>query len=236
MIVLKFKPLYLLTMLTLMVQYQVRAQKPSTQIGFLAGPGLTKLYGNPYIETFLEGAQGFAGGPAFYYPFHRKWAIRSNLFFEKKGASGFMPYFDDEGEIMGIFQTEVRYKYITAPLLFDFHFGRRLLGHLTGGAYTGLMLGQSTSYSDPVSGETFKDKSTTNYRPWDSGLVLGFGGRYRLKPRWNLSLETRFNFGIFNIVSRPVLGSLTIYNNSTQILFGVYYTPGYMFTRFRGAK
>lgn len=230
------KKTLLLFLLLLCIHIRVQSQQPAVEIGFLAGPAFTSLYGNPYIETFLEGDQGFAAGPAFYYPFHRRWAIRSNLFFEKKGASGLMPYFDNEGELVGIFQTDVGYRYITAPLLFDYYFGRRLSGHLTGGAYTGLMLGQSTRYSDPVSGESFNENSTSYYRPWDSGLVLGFGGRYKLKPRWSLSLETRFNFGISNIVSRPVLGSLTIYNNATQVLFGVYYTPGYIFTKIRGVK
>lgn len=208
----------------------------NSEIGFTIGPSWSSVYGNPFIETYLERSSGFTGGPALYYNFRRHWAIRSNILIEKKGASGMMPFFDREGNFLGFFDTEVKYRYITVPLLFDYYFGRKLEGHLTGGAYTGLMLSQSTTYKDPQTGFTKEERGTAEYRPWDSGISLGFGARYNYKPRFTLSLETRFNFGITNIVSRPVLGSLTIYNTTGMVLLGAYYKPGYIFKKLRGKR
>ncbi|MBK9401643.1 MAG: hypothetical protein IPN36_12535 [Bacteroidetes bacterium] len=58
---------------------------------------------------------------------------------------------------------------------------------------------------------------TSNYIPLDGGLILGAGGRYAVNRRINVSLEGRFNIGVTNIVSRPVMNSLTIYTLASHI-------------------
>ena len=212
------------------------AQNKFYQVGFQAGPSFINLYGNPFIETFLERDLSFAAGPAIYYPFSKRFAVKSNLFFEIKGSGGVMPLFDDAGEPLGFFNTKIRYNYLTVPLLFDYYFGRRLRGNLTMGPYVGVLLSTKSTFTEAVSGESIVITGTSNYIPWDGGLVLGAGGRYALNKRITLSLEGRFNIGMANIISRPILGSLTIYNISSQILLGVYYTPGYQAGKVRNTN
>jgi hypothetical protein len=95
------------------------------------------------------------------------------------------------------------------------------------GPWAGLLLSQKTTFTEPVSGEVIENKGTTSYIPWDGGIVLGAGLRYGLNKRITFSLDGRFDIGMTNIVSIPVLSSLTIYTLSSKILVGVYYTPGY---------
>lgn len=207
--------------------FTAQAQKNPVQYGILMGPSFVSIYGNPFIETFLESDFRFAAGPSVYHPFSKHFSVKSNLFYESKGATGIMPLFDEAGELLGFYNTNISYKYLTVPLLFDYFFGNRFKANLTAGPYIGLMLSQKTTFTEPVSGESIVEKGTSNYIPWDGGLVLGAGGRYAVNRRINVSLEGRFNIGMTNIVSRPVLGSLTLYNIASQILLGVYYTPGY---------
>ncbi|MBL7922817.1 MAG: PorT family protein [Bacteroidia bacterium] len=227
------KAIFLVLLISLSIQ--TPAQKNFVQVGLLAGPSWVNLYGNPFIETFLEPEFRFTGGPTVYYPFHKHFAVKSNLFFESKGSGGILPLFDEAGEPLGIHETEVHYNYLTIPLLFDYYFGRRLKGNLTAGPYLGVMLNQNTTYTKPVGGESIVEKGTANFIPWDGGLVLGTGGRYTLSKRFTVSIEGRYNIGLTNIVSRPVMGSLTIYNLSTQIMLGIFYTPGYQAGRVRNS-
>jgi len=214
-------------MMLLLAASNTSAQHDFFQYGFQTGPTRVNLYGNPFIEAFLKPEWRISGGPAIYYPFARKWAIRSNLFLESKGSGGIIPLFDEEGKPMGLYNIKTQMRYLTVPLLFDFHFGRRLRGNLTGGPFLGLLIGHRTVYTEPVSGEEIISKGTSNFIPWDGGVILGSGVRFGVNRRITLSLDGRLNIGMTNVISRPILSSLTIYTLSTQILFGIYYTPGY---------
>ena len=60
---------------------QVSAQKNTVQYGFQTGPSFVNLYGNPFIETFLEPALRMTGGPAVYYPFSKHFIAALPLFY-----------------------------------------------------------------------------------------------------------------------------------------------------------
>ncbi len=215
---------------------QIHAQKNTVQYGFQTGPSFVNLYGNPFIETFLESEIRLTGGPAVYYPFSKHWSVKSNLFFEVKGAGGILPLFDEVGDLMGFYNAKISYSYLTIPLLFEYNFGNRMKGNLTAGPYMGTLLSQKSTFTEPVLGEKIVVSGTSNYIPLDGGLILGAGGRYAVNRRINVSLEGRFNIGMTNIVSRPVMNSLTIYTLASHILVGVYYTPGYYAGKVRGVN
>lgn len=227
------KPAIKATLFFFLLAGKLTAQHNFFQYGFQAGATRVNLYGNPFIEAFLAPEWRVTGGPTLYYPFARKWAIRTNLFFESKGSGGMIPLYTKEGDPMGIYNVRSKFSYLTVPLLFDFHFGKRFSCHLTGGPFMGLLLSQRTIYTDPVSGGEMIEKGTSSFVPWDGGLVLGSGFRYGVNKRITLSLDSRLNLGMANIVSRPVLSSLTIYTLSSQFLVGVYYTPGYVAGKMR---
>lgn len=217
-----------LLLLLLSTGIQSRAQKGFVQYGGLAGVSFVNLYGNPFIEAFLKSKARVVGGPAVYYSLSKHWAVRSNFFYESKGATGIMPLFDEEGEPLGFYNADIHYNYLTIPLLFDFHFGGKLRGNLTAGPFVGILIHQRSTFSRVGTGESIEQKGTGGFYPWDGGAVVAAGLRYALNKRITLSFESRINFGLANIVSRPVLGSTTIYTIATQHLCGVYYTPGYL--------
>lgn len=213
-----------------------QSQKGFVQYGALAGVSFVNLYGNPFIETFLKSTTRVVAGPSVYYPLSNHWAVKSNLFYESKGAGGIMPLFDKGGEPLGFFNAEIHYNYLTIPLLFDFMFGRRLKGNLSAGPFVGVLLHQRSVFTQSVTGETIEKKGTSGFYPWDGGAVFAAGLRYALNKRVTLSFESRINFGLANIVSQPILGSTTIYTLATQHLLGFYYTPGYLAGKVRARQ
>lgn len=214
-------------LLLLCIQCSALSQKRFVQYGGLAGVSFVNLYGNPFIEAFLKPKARIVAGPSVYYPLSKHWAIKSNLFYESKGAAGIMPLYDEEGEPLGFFNADIHYNYLTIPLLFDFMFGRRLKGNISAGPFVGMLIHQRSLFTKPITGETIERKGTGGFYPWDGGAVFAAGARYSLNKRITLSFESRINFGLSNIVSQPVLNSTTIYTLATQHLFGIYYTPGY---------
>lgn len=226
----------ILAFLLFLVSGTASAQHDFFQYGVQLGPSWVNMYGNPFIETFLKSDFRFTGGPTIYYPFARKWAIRTNLFFESKGAEGIMPLYDRTGMPLGIFTVKSKLNYLTVPLLLDLHFGEKFRFDVNMGPFIGLLIGHKTVYKEPVTGEAIIDKGTSSFIPWDGGLVLGSGFRYGINRRITLSLDGRFNIGMTNIVSRPIFSSLTIYTLSSQVLLGVYYTPGYNAGKVRNIK
>ena len=226
----------LLVLFCFLLSGKAMAQHDFFQYGFQTGPSWVKLYGNPFIETFLESDLRVTGGPAIYYPFARKWAVRSNLFFESKGSGGIMPLYDDAGNPLGIYTVNTKLNYLNVPLLLDYHMGEKFRVDFTMGPFLGLLIGHKTVYSEPVTGEQVVLSGTSTFIPWDGGLVLGTGARYGVNKRITISLDGRFNIGMTNIVSRPIFSSLTIYTLSSQILFGLYYTPGYNAGKVRNLK
>lgn len=213
-----------------------QSKKGFVQYGALAGVSFVNLYGNPFIETFLKSSTRVVAGPSVYYPLSNHWAVKSNLFYESKGAGGIMPLYDKEGEPLGFFNAEIHYNYLTIPLLFDFMFGRRLKGNLSAGPFVGVLLHQRSVFTQPITGETIEKKGTGGFYPWDGGAVFAAGLRFALNKRVTLSFESRVNFGLANIVSQPVLGSTTIYTLATQHLLGFYYTPGYLAGKVRAGQ
>lgn len=205
----------------------VNAQRTFVQFGIQAGVQFVNLYGNPYIESFLQRDLRPVGGPAVLYPINRHWALRSNLFYDARGAEGLFPLFEDDGSPKGFYTTEVNMTSLSVPLLLEYQFGGRLRGHLTAGIYGTALLSYKASFSKPNGTEKITQRGTSYFQPLEGGAVLGYGIRYIVNRRITIGLENRFDIGLSNIVSRPVLGSLTIYHLTAPVLLGVYYTPGY---------
>lgn len=217
----------LLTAILMASMCTMEAQKAFVQYGFLGGVQFVNLYGNPYIESFLQRDLRPVGGPAVYYPLSRHWAIRSNLFYDSRGAQGIFPLFEEDGTSKGFYTTQVNMTSLCVPLLLDYHFGGRLRGNITMGIYGTALLSYKATFSKPNGGEEIVQRGTSYFDPLEGGAVLGYGMRYILNRRITLGIENRLEVGFSNIVSRPVLGSLTIYHLTSPILFGIYYTPGY---------
>lgn len=202
-----------------------KSQVIFTQVGFEGGLTFAKVTGDPILDFFLERDQGLSLGPTVWMPLNKRYSVRSHLFFEQKGAKGIFPLNDEEGDPLGFFQTKIRYNYLTIPLLIEAAWGRKLKLTASMGPYVGIMLNQTTTFTDLVSGDQITDKTMSDYSPWDGGWILGSGLRYNATKRLSLLLDGRLCFGWANVASKPVLYSLDLYQQTAQILLGISYCP-----------
>lgn len=225
------KILILLSLYILCLNH-VEAGMRLPQIGFQIGPSRSTVYGSPLLETFMKNELRFCAGPSLYYPVSKRFSVKTNLLFETKGASGIMPFYE-KGALKGMFNTDVNYRYVTIPVLFNLTFGSRFKYELSTGPYMGFLLSQKTIWSNTSGSDEIDNKDMSVYRPGDAGWIFGTGCRYYLNNRWSVNMEVRWNAGLSNIASKPVMNSYSIHNLSTSALFGIHYTPGYMAGKMR---
>ena len=223
---------HLLTLLFILSLTGMEARMRFVRIGFQSGPALSTVYGSPLIETFMKSELRFSAGPSLYIPFSKRISMKSNLFFETKGAAGIMPFYE-RGKNKGLFNTVVKYNYVTVPLLFNLTFGRQLKFEVSTGPYVGLLISQKTTWMNPEGGESIDVRDMSVYRPGDAGWILGTGVWYHINKRVSLNMEVRMNVGLSNIASKPVMSSYSVSNMSNVALLGIHYTPGYMAGKMR---
>lgn len=193
--------------------------------GMMGGIGFVGLTGNPLLSSLLQNDTRLCIGPAVRMQLNNRYSVRSNFLYESKGARGFLPLYDEEGEPLGLFQADIRYDYITLPCLFEAAWGGRLKFTLSMGPYLGIMLSQKTTYTDPITGESDEDTDMSKYVPWDGGWITGGGLRWQAGRRTSITLDGRLNFGLANVASKPVFYSLELHQQSSQVLLGVHFSP-----------
>lgn len=214
------------TVCLLLVCYcTVMAQSGFIRTGVQAGIASVGLKGDPNLDIFLERDLRPVFGPGIWVPLKNNRAFRAQVLYCQKGAKGILPLFNEDGDPLGFYQTDIRFNYLSFPLMFEKAWGKRFQFCLGTGAYLGLMLNQRTEYSDLISGETFSDNSTAPYVPWDGGFVLGGGLRFNAGKRIHFCLDMRGEWGLANMASKPVLFSQTIRQSANQLMLGVYYAP-----------
>lgn len=201
------------------------AQSKAWDAGAMGGVGFVRLNGNPLLSSLLESDMRPCFGPAVRIELNKRYSVRSNLAYESKGAKGFLPLYDEEGEPLGLFQTQINYDYLTLPLLIEAAWGGKVKFALSMGPYLGIMLSQKTTYTDLFSGDSFEDTDMSNYVPWDGGWVIGSGLRLQVGKRTHITLDGRLNFGLANVASKPVFYSLELHQQSSQLLLGFHLTP-----------
>jgi len=207
------------------------AQSRSWDAGAIGGIGFVRVNGNPLLSSFLESDSRPCFGPAVRVELNKRYSVRSHLAYESKGAKGFLPLYDDEGEPLGLFQTQINYDYLTLPVLIEAAWGGKLKFTLSMGPYLGIMLSQKTTYTDLFSGDVLKDTDMSKYVPWDGGWITGSGLRLQAGKRTIITLDGRLNFGLANVASKPVFYSLELHQQSSQILLGIHFRPKSMSRR-----
>lgn len=209
----------------ILVQQQTLAQSRSWDAGMLGGIGFVRVSGNPLLSTLLESDMRPCFGPAVRLDLNRRYSIRGNLAYESRGANGFLPLYDEAGDPLGLYQTDIRYNYLTLPVLVEAAWGGKLKFTASMGPYLAVMLSQKTTYADLVTGDRIEDTDMSYYVPWDGGWITGSGLRWQAGKRTSLSLDARLSLGLANVASKPVFYSLELHQRSTQVLLGIHFSP-----------
>ena len=111
------------------------------------------------------------------------------------------------------------FDYLTLPILFRVHGGKKLRYFFNAGPFVGLLLQQTFVVKSELNPTTVED-NTANDLPFDFGISSGFGLSLPIQPTFALSLELRNNLGLANVSAAPIRNGGSIKTNSTNLLIG----------------
>jgi hypothetical protein len=211
--------------------------RPTMELGINGGAGPSILYNQhplqnprtpnkaPYTSTSF--------GISYQYNFPKIFSIRAELNMERKGDDMYLSQSTTTGaEGQTITTTNAgldKFNYVTLPVMCRISYGKRvqLIGDV--GFYAGLLMNAeritSSSYiASPGAGvtEVSNDLNTTQgLHQFDGGFVTGLGF---LVPIWkaiSFSVEARNYLGLANINANNTYYGNKLYNNTTNVLFGL---------------
>ena len=196
------------------------SQSSRSTVGFEGGSSFVTVYGNAIAGENRSAAFRFSGGFSYQYRISDLFALRTNLFFERKGNKVII---DDM--ILGVpvdITGHNYYNYLTVPLLCRVTFGKKIKFFANAGPYAGALLSER-SIAETTSKDQPRTESTDieRYERMDYGISSGIGMNFKLLEDISLGFELRNNLGLRNISKRPVLNDGTIKNNTTSLLIGI---------------
>ena len=148
-------------------------------------------------ENASESRISFNLGASGEFYFSDSWGLKAKLIFDQKGwGNGFeeTPIFDMNGNITGVQSNETDFalRYLTIPLMANWHFGRSDNWYLNFGPYVGFLL----SAESTEGGTDIKDTLNST----DFGLSAGIGIKIPLNDTTKIFFEYEFQSGFADIL------------------------------------
>lgn len=196
------------------------------EVGVEGGLGPTFIRGNSKPPAYSDPKIGFTGGFTFQFNLPNIVSLRSGLSYDRKGASEKITETDNTGVITGEFSVDRNFDYLTIPVLARISFGKRFKFFTNLGPYIGILLRQTTVIEEHTGfpGETTDD--THNFKRFDIGMSAGIGGGFPVNDRFMITIEARYNLGLYNVSKVPLSNNGSILTNSTNLIIGVAYCFG----------
>ncbi len=218
----KLKNNVLLILLMSAIAFCAQGQNNKLELGFEGGCSLISLRGNDILSVSSHPRIALVGGFSLQYNFNKKFSLRTNISFERKGAAlkeiilEYYPY-------TGVnFTGNVNLDYLTMPFLFRATFGKKIRYFANGGPFVSFLI-RETNIERPANMPKMVSVHTSDYKKLDAGLTLGVGLSIPLKEHLVISLELRNNLGLINVYAIPQPDSYSIGTNSTNVLMGIAY-------------
>lgn len=172
------KKLLLITAIAVLGFANVNAQATSGDFELGLGAGV-----NFSSVSDIQG-QNTAGGLTSFniaatgeYYFSDRWGIKARLIYDSKGwGDGFIT-----DENFNSFTTDFNLKYLTIPIMANWHFGSTRKWYLNFGPYIGVLL----NAEDSELGLDLKD----GFKSTDIGLALGIGYKFTIAENTKLYIE-----------------------------------------------
>jgi hypothetical protein len=204
----------------------VNGQINKFEIGLEGGPSLTSLRGNDILEDYNNPTIGYSGGVTFQYNFPKLVSIKTNITYERKGAVAKLNAIDINGNIIGEIKNHSHLDYLTIPVVARLNFGNKLNFFVNFGPYIGYLIKHASVIEafNEFPGSTINN--TDDFKRFDVGLTGGLGCGLPVKNNFNMTIEIRHNFGLYNTSALPVVNDGKIMTNSTNLLIGVAYLFG----------
>lgn len=212
--------------IALLITSVVFGQSKKVNLGIEGGPSLTVLWGNDLITDYGSLTTGFSGGATFQYNFTKRFSLRTNLSFERKGSISTLQITDGQGTIIGETTFRNNFNYITLPILARGSFGDKVKFIINAGPYVGFLIKETLIQEAFNEYPETKTNYTDYYKPLDFGLTTGIGFTLPITGDLLLSMEFRSNFGLYNIAATGVYQNGLIITYSSNLLFGISYQLG----------
>ncbi len=211
----------------LMVHLSSNAQvkRPQIKIGIEAGPGLTHLRGNDYIEANYMNTIGYAAGLSLQIRAPKSiFSFKSNIFYERKGAmSDDLFFVNSSGNVTGVSHNKITLTYITIPAMLRINTNTKLSFFINVGGFVGFLLKEEDIIGAKDTVPEIKINNTANDNKLDGGFCVGAGFTIPLLDKFTASLEIRDNIGVYDINNTPRTKGGTVQTNSLNFLVGFSY-------------
>ena len=201
---------------------QVSAQTSRMELAVQAGPGLSWLRGN----TFLDGTDAqfnAAYGIGFQYNFNKGIGLRTGVSYQRKGSSAEITLTDINGSTLAKGAALNTLEYLVVPVMVRAGFGQSVRFFANVGPYAGYLL-KGTSRIKDVEG--FDDDTTEGLEQWDLGVCAGLGVDMNAGARLQLSAELRQAMGLVNVSKLPLVDDGSILTRGTTLFLGIGYRLG----------
>lgn len=212
------KALFLLSLLMLWCAPQSEAQthyKSNVSVGIKGGADMSRVFFNPAVKQgFIFGG---VAGLTFRYVEENHFGLIAEANWTQRGWKE-----NFEGAPYKYSRT---LNYLQIPVMAHIYFGRRGRFFLNAGPELGIFLGESTSANfnphDTQSLPDFPNENRTNVQMTmkasqkiDYGISAGIGGEFSINKSNALFIETRFYYGLGNVLKS---GRTEEFNASNQM-------------------
>ena len=191
----------LLTIFFALLTLNSFSQKKTYDIGFEAGINYGSLRGNEFANDFYKSKFSYSAGAFVEYSLNDIYALRSGLYYDRKGASYDIDETNEVGDIVGIVHGTTNLDYLVVPFLLRAHFGKETRFFINGGPFVGFLISAKDKIDEfkPYPGYEYDTKD--NYNKTDIGLSFGAGMSFPFGKRFEGSFEFKDNLGLTNIAS-----------------------------------
>jgi len=158
-----------------------------------------------FIQSSVGAGINVAGSLEYY--FSDKWGIKTKLIYDSKGWNEGLIQDEDNQPFL---QTNFRLKYLTVPVMANWHFGAKRNWYVNFGPYAGFLIDAKDT--------TLNSDLKADFRSTDFGLAVGIGVKIPVTDQLRLYLEYDGQGGFTNIL---VDSSETVTNSRSSFNVGL---------------
>ena len=201
------------------------AQKiiPQFKLGIDAGPGLTHLRGNEYLNAYYHSTFGYASGLSVQVRVPKSIvSFKGNVLVEHKGAESEDLYsFDELGNITNSSRNKIHLTYIVFPAMVRVNTNKPLSFFINAGAYAALLLKEEDVLGAIDTVPQITVDNTDGDNKTDGGFCAGMGFTFPVQEKFTASFEVRDNIGVYDINNTPRTKGGIVQTNSINFLAGI---------------
>ena len=193
-----------------------------TTIGITAGYTNSGIKTNhPYLKN-ISRDNNLNTGIIFDYGFSKLISIRTGVNYDQKGFADNITFTDAQGNILGDSKLHFDFNYLTIPVLLKFTIGDKYRVYGNVGLFGSYILsagvfGPKYNSNGKESGDELLMDEKNHVNKIDYGMILGFGVEYKIKTKFIIGIDARFNQSFNNIDTKDFFPNYNMINNSFNI-------------------